>query len=122
MSSPSESGSMMSSRTKSGFTRRHSSSAPPPVCCPLAEKPSFSRLYFRSAKRSASSSMRRIFFRSEIRLHAAAQFERAASRLLPAGGEALFLQVVLQEREKIRVVLDEENFLHRSEERRVEKE
>src|ERR1017187_9613052 len=62
MSSPSESGSMMSNRMRSGRTWRDNSSAPFPVCNPVSEKPSFSRLYFKSAKRSASSSISRIFF------------------------------------------------------------
>ena len=62
MSRPSESGSMMSSRIRSGRVCRQSSSAPLPVCSPVSEKPSFSRLYFRRANRSESSSMRRIFF------------------------------------------------------------
>src|SRR5215831_7997125 len=41
--------------------------APRPVCRPVSEKPSFSRLYFRRAKRSTSSSIKRIFFISQQR-------------------------------------------------------
>src|SRR5690349_16004602 len=62
MSRPSESGSMISSRMRSGRTWRPSSIAPRPVCSPVSEQPSFSRLYLRSANRSTTSSMSRIFF------------------------------------------------------------
>src|SRR5262249_52662820 len=62
ISSPSESGSMISSKMRSGRTWRQSSIAPFPVWSPLSEKPSFSRLYFNNEKRSASSSISRIFF------------------------------------------------------------
>src|ERR1019366_5587148 len=65
MSRPSESGSMISSRIRSGRTCRHSSRAPFPVCNPVREKPSFSRLYFNSEKRSVSSSISRIFFMAQ---------------------------------------------------------
>ena len=59
---PSESGSMMSSRIDRAGPGGKDSIAPLPVCWPLKEKPSFSRLYFNREKRSESSSMSKIFF------------------------------------------------------------
>ena len=55
-------GSMISRMIRSGRSRRHSSIAPFPVCEPTTANPSFSRLYWISEYRSASSSISTIFF------------------------------------------------------------
>ncbi|SPE31588.1 hypothetical protein SBA6_160018 [Candidatus Sulfopaludibacter sp. SbA6] len=48
----------------------------------------------------------------QVRAHLPAQLQRAFPGLQSGQGEALFLQVVFQEREEVGVVFDEENFFH----------
>src|ERR1035441_4204547 len=84
MSNPSESGSMMSSRIRSGRCCRHSSMAPFPVCCP-------DKL---------------------VRALLPAQLDGTLSGVLPRQGETLLFQVVPQQGKQVRVVFDEQDFFH----------